>query len=100
MKELQTSFDKFMGSSVVDCLMGDQRATGSSLTGVTALCPWARHINTSLVLVQPRKTRPFITERLVMGRKESNQTKIDKFMLKFYSHCIHLNADIKPQHGF
>ena len=29
----------------------------------------------SLVLVQPRKTRPFITERLLMGRKESNQTK-------------------------
>ena len=28
----------------------------------------------SLVLVQPRKTRPFITERLLMGRKESNQT--------------------------
>ena len=29
----------------------------------------------SLVLVQPRKTRPYITERLLMGRKESNQTK-------------------------
>ena len=28
-----------------------------------------------LVLVQPRKTRPIITERLLMGRKESNQTK-------------------------
>ena len=27
----------------------------------------------SLVLVQPRKTRPCLTERLVMGRKESNQ---------------------------
>ena len=48
---------------------------GSSLTGITALCPWARHINPSLVLVQPRKTRPFIAERLLMGRKESNQTK-------------------------
>ena len=32
------------------------------------------NINPSLVLVQPRKTRPFITERLLMGRKESNQT--------------------------
>ena len=31
--------------------------------------------NPSLVLVQPRKTRPCITERLLMGRKESNQTK-------------------------
>ena len=28
----------------------------------------------SLVLVQPRKTRPYITERLLMGRKELNQT--------------------------
>ena len=32
----------------------------------------------SLVLVQPRKTRPFITERLLMGRKESNQTNKQK----------------------
>ena len=37
--------------------------------------PWVRHIYPSLVLVQPRKTRPYITERLLMGRKESNQTK-------------------------
>ena len=34
----------------------------------------SKNINLSLVLVQPRKTRPFITERLLMGRKESNQT--------------------------
>ena len=32
----------------------------------------SKNINPSLVLVQPRKTRPFITERLLMGRKESN----------------------------
>ena len=44
--------------SVVECLTRDRRAAGSSLTGVTALCPWARHIYPSLVLVQPRKTRP------------------------------------------
>ena len=34
----------------------------------------SKDINPSLVLVQPRKTRPFITERLLMGRKEPNQT--------------------------
>ena len=34
----------------------------------------SKNINSSLVLVQPRKTRPYITERLLMGRKESNQT--------------------------
>ena len=33
-----------------------------------------KNINPSLVLVQPRKTRPFITEKLLMGCKESNQT--------------------------
>ena len=27
----------------------------------------SKNINPSLVLVQPRKTRPFITERLMMG---------------------------------
>ena len=34
----------------------------------------SKNINPSLVLVQPRKIRPFITERLLMGRKASNQT--------------------------
>ena len=58
--------------SVVECLTWDRGAGGSSLTGVTAL--WSKNINPSLVLVQPRKTHPFITERLLIGRKESNQT--------------------------
>ena len=52
------------------------------------LCPLARHINPSLVLVQPRKIRPFISERLLMGRKASNQTNknhvIAHFMLHVY----------------
>ena len=48
--------------SVVECL-----ARGSSLTGVTALCPCARHINPSLVLVQRRKTSSDVTERLLTG---------------------------------
>ena len=32
----------------------------------------SKNINPSLVLVQPRKTRPCLTERLFMGRKEAN----------------------------
>ena len=40
--------------------------------------PHRRHIYPSLVLVQPRKTRPCLTNRLLMGRKESNQTKQNK----------------------
>ena len=38
----------------------------------------SKNINPSLVLVPPRKTRPFITERLLMGRKETNQTNQTK----------------------
>ena len=34
----------------------------------------SKNINPSVVLVQPRKTRPYITERLLMGRRESTQT--------------------------
>ena len=36
----------------------------------------SKNINPSLVLVEPRKARPFITERLLMGRKESNKQNI------------------------
>ena len=35
----------------------------------------SKNINPCLVLVQPRMICPFITERLLMGRKESNQIK-------------------------
>ena len=59
---------------MVECLTRDREAAGSSLTGVAALRSLARHIYHSLVLVQPRMTRPYLTERLLMGRKESNQT--------------------------
>ena len=34
----------------------------------------SKHINPSLVLVQSRKTNPYITENVLMGRKESIQT--------------------------
>ena len=39
---------------------------------------WPRHIYPSLVLIQPRKTCHCLTERLLMGRTESNQTKQNK----------------------
>ena len=45
----------------------------------------SKNINPSLVLVQPRKSRPFITERLLMGRKESNPlNKTKMFVLIMY----------------
>ena len=54
--------------SVLECLTQDRGAAGSSLTGLTVSL--SKNINPSLVLVQPRKTRPFITEKLWMGREE------------------------------
>ena len=54
--------------SVVECLTRDRRAAGSGLTGVTELRSLIRYINPSLLLVQPRKTRSYITERMLMGR--------------------------------
>ena len=61
-----------VSGSVEACFTRDRGAAGSSLTGITAL--WSL----SLVLVQPRKTRPCLTERLLMERKESNQIKQTK----------------------
>ena len=53
--------------SVEECLTGDQGAAGWRLVGVTAFCPWARHINPSLVLVQHRKTCPFLNWKIIDG---------------------------------
>ena len=54
----------------------DSRPKGRGFEPHGRLCVvcLSKNINPSLVLVQPRKTRPFITERLLMGRKKSNQT--------------------------
>ena len=53
--------------SVVECLTLDLGVEGLSLTGATELSPWARHINLCLVIVQPRKTHPNLTEKLLTG---------------------------------
>ena len=61
--------------------------------------PWARNIYPSLELVQPRKTRPYITERLLIGRKESNQAvKINFF--SWFGHepfCNRVNSINNPE---
>ena len=49
----------------------------------------SKNINPSLVLVQPRKTCPYITERSLMGRKESNQTNKSKTYLSFKTQPIY-----------
>ena len=49
-----------------------------------------KNINPSLVLVLPRKIHPFITERLLIGRKESNQTnKTIVFIMRNYFSKLH-----------
>ena len=74
---------------MVDSLSRDRNAADSSLTGVTVV-PLSKNINPSLVLVQPRKSRPIITERLLMGRNEPNQTNkqtnepVNKSLLQTY----------------
>ena len=35
-------FQREHRGSVVECLTRDRRAAGSSLTSITAMCPWAR----------------------------------------------------------
>ena len=53
----------------------------------------SKNINPSLVLVQPSKTRPFITERLLMGCKESNQMKKKSTRMQIFK----TNRDIVPE---
>ena len=59
----------------VECLTRDRRVAGLSITVADPLCPWARHINPCSVPVQPRKTRPDITEKMLTGtlRIKSNR---------------------------
>ena len=81
----------FLGSAVAQWKSAWLETAGPRVgaSPVSLHCgPWARHIYRSLVLFQPRKNRPYITERLLMGRKESNQTnKISIFS------CILSNAE-------
>ena len=56
-------------------------------------------MNPSLVLVQPRKTRPFITGRLLMGRRESNQTnKIPNNFIQLYAEMSTIANDSIMKH--
>ena len=59
---------------MVECLTRERRGCGLEPHQRHFVVTLSKNINPSLVLVQPRKTRPFITERLLMRPKESNQT--------------------------
>ena len=67
------SFDVSRATKGVQWLSGrvlDSRPKGRGFEPHRRHCvvSLSKNINPSLVLVQPRKTRPFITERLLMGR--------------------------------
>ena len=70
-----------MGQSMVAQLLSgrvlDSRPRGRGYESHRRVCvvSLSKNINPSLVLVKPSKTRPCLTERLLMGRKEPNQTK-------------------------
>ena len=51
--------------SVVKCISRDWPIAGSSLICVTAFCHWSNHINPCLIVVQQRKIRPDIAEKLL-----------------------------------
>ena len=61
--------------SVDECLTRDRRAAGSSLTGVTALWSLSKTHLSQLSTGSTQEEPSRITERLLSGRKESNQTK-------------------------
>ena len=46
-------------------------------------------------MVQPMKARPYITERLLMGRKESNKKNVFPGSDNFGSNPLHLTFCIK-----
>ena len=57
---------------------------------------WARHIYPSSILVQHRKTRPYINERLLMGRKKSNKQK--KTSISSISNAYDSSFEPPPPH--
>ena len=53
---------------MVECLSRGCVVASLSLTGVTVLCPYAKHINPCLVLeIKPGRPVPTYTEKLLTG---------------------------------
>ena len=69
---------KECSGSMVEYLTQGGGIAGTSLTGVSALGPRARHTNPCLVLFQHRKTRPNVTEKLLAGTKRIKSNRNSK----------------------
>ena len=78
-----TFIERAMGVQWLSGRVLDSRPKGCGFEPHWRHCivSFSKNINPSLVLVQTRKTCPFITERLLMGLKESNQTKTERAIL-------------------
>ena len=82
----------FFWRAVVECLTWDKRAGGSSLTSVTALCPWARHINPSLVNTGSTQEDLSLYNWNIVDwdlKNQIKQTKNFQVVLVFYFLPIH-----------
>ena len=94
---------KYMGAQWLSGRVLDSRPRGHGFEPHPRHCVVSlnKSIHPSLVLVQPRKTQPFITERLLMGRKESNQTK-KKQMGKYmrFGYLLHMAKSSFKCHAF
>ena len=62
--------------SVVECFNRDRGAAKFEPHRHHCIVSLSKNIYPSLVLDQSRKTHPFITERLLMSHKESNQKSV------------------------
>ena len=68
--------DYYLGAQWISGRVLDSRPRGRGFEPHRGHCvvSLSKNIYPSLELGQPWKNRPFINERLLMGRKESNQT--------------------------
>ena len=81
--------------SVVECLTRDREAEPHRRHCVMYL---SKNINLSLVPVQPRKTRPFITERFLMdANNQIKQTILIRQMGPQVCYKKHLVANSSPR---
>ena len=76
--------------SVVECLTRDRRAAGSSLTGVTVLWSLSKTHLSQLSTGSTQEDPSRITERLLSGRKESNQTKNKTYYSFLFELMLHV----------
>ena len=68
---------QWLSGRVLDLILKGHRFVPHQRHCVVSL---SKNINPSLVLVQLRKTRPYIAERFLMRGKESNQSKETKYL--------------------